>query len=330
MLRFLSLFGLFSNCVAFDLAPGLYCGIQNCYDVLSIERDQFQKSDLAKIYRRLAKQYHPDKVSDQSRKAEAEEKFRQIATAYETLKDDETRADYDYYLDHPEQRAYNYYQYYRRRVTPKVDVRIVIVVTITLISLFQFLSAKHKYEEALDYVTKQEKYRNGAKEIARERGLLPSEGSRRDKKSRKEDVELIIRKIIEENMDIRGGYKKPSVYDTLMWTIVTSPISFIRFITWYCKWIVRYWIRNQDYDEDAKLYLIRKNMKLSEGQFACLSDEEHAIFLEKELWKKDVYAEWKKAREAEEKEKLANSGRYKRYRRYMKNQAGNTISFVEE
>lgn len=70
-------------------------------------------------------------------KKEAEEKFRRIATAYETLKDDETRADYDYYLDHPEQRAYNYYQYYRRRVAPKVDARIVVVVTLILISVIQ-------------------------------------------------------------------------------------------------------------------------------------------------------------------------------------------------
>lgn len=27
---------------------------------------------------------------------------------------------YDYYLDHPEERFYNYYQYYRRRAIVKV------------------------------------------------------------------------------------------------------------------------------------------------------------------------------------------------------------------
>ena len=46
-------------------------------------------------------------------KDEAEKKFRLIATAYETLKDDDVREEYDYYLDHPEERLYNYYQYYR-------------------------------------------------------------------------------------------------------------------------------------------------------------------------------------------------------------------------
>lgn len=58
--------------------------------------------------------------------------------------------------------------------------------------------------------------------------------------------------------------------------------------------------------------------------------DEYDDFLVEELWKKDVYDEWKKNRDAEEKEKLASSGRYKRYRRYMKNQAGSRMTFVDD
>ncbi|MCP9265431.1 DnaJ-like protein dnj-2 [Dirofilaria immitis] len=248
--------------------------------VLNIDRSEFNKNVLGKTYRKLAAQYHPDKVAD----VEAEEKFRQIATAYETLKDDETRADYDYYLDHPEQRAYNYYQYYRRRVAPKVDARIVVVVTVILISVFQFLSAAQKHKEALDYAVKQEKYRNAAKEIAKERGIS-LEGDFRDRKSRKEYAEQVLRQIIEENVDValneshlkihsterfsgyRGGYKKPSIYNTL-----------------------------------------------------SFNDNERSSLFKNELWDSVKFAEWKAAKEDEQKERLAASGRYKRYRRYMKNQ----------
>lgn len=40
-------------------------------------------------------------------------------------------------LDHPEEYYSHYYTYYRRRLAPKVDVRIVILVTVCAISLFQ-------------------------------------------------------------------------------------------------------------------------------------------------------------------------------------------------
>ena len=51
--------------------------------------------------------------------------------------DEDTRRDYDYMLDHPEEYYQHYYAYYRRQLTPKVDVRIVIMVTICAISIFQ-------------------------------------------------------------------------------------------------------------------------------------------------------------------------------------------------
>lgn len=49
---------------------------------------------LSQAYKRLAKQYHPDKVSA-SEKEESEAKFRDVAEAYEVLSDDEKRAAYD-------------------------------------------------------------------------------------------------------------------------------------------------------------------------------------------------------------------------------------------
>ena len=35
----------------------------------------------------------------------------QIATAYETLRDEESRTEYDYMLEHPEEMWRNYYRY---------------------------------------------------------------------------------------------------------------------------------------------------------------------------------------------------------------------------
>jgi DnaJ family protein C protein 25 len=40
-------------------------------------------------------------------------------------------------LDHPEEYYRHYYAYYRTRLAPKVDVRVVILVTVCAISIFQ-------------------------------------------------------------------------------------------------------------------------------------------------------------------------------------------------
>ena len=83
----------------------------------------FDRKEISKAYRKLAQKWHPDMFRSQEDKDIAEKKFHKIAIAYETLRDEESRADYDYMLDHPEEMWRNYYRYYRRRVGPKMDVR---------------------------------------------------------------------------------------------------------------------------------------------------------------------------------------------------------------
>lgn len=68
-----------------------------------------------------------------------------LSYRYEILKDEESRADYDYMLDHPEEVYSHYYRYYRRRVAPKVDVRLVIAVSISIISAIQYFTSWQRY-----------------------------------------------------------------------------------------------------------------------------------------------------------------------------------------
>jgi len=60
------------------------------YKALGLERNASQ-ADIKKAYRQMAHKYHPDV----SKEAGAEEKFKEIAEAYATLKDPEKRAAYD-------------------------------------------------------------------------------------------------------------------------------------------------------------------------------------------------------------------------------------------
>ncbi len=60
------------------------------YDVLGVERNA-DTDAIKKAYRKLAHKYHPDVSKDPA----GEEKFKEIADAYQTLKDPEKRAAYD-------------------------------------------------------------------------------------------------------------------------------------------------------------------------------------------------------------------------------------------
>ena len=60
------------------------------YRILGVARSATGE-DIKKAYRKLARKYHPDVSKD----PEGEEKFKEVAEAYETLKNPEKRAAYD-------------------------------------------------------------------------------------------------------------------------------------------------------------------------------------------------------------------------------------------
>src|SRR5215475_1142547 len=66
---------------------------QDYYHVLGIER-QASAEEIKKAYRKLARQYHPDK--NPGDKA-AEDRFKEVQAAYDVLSDPEKRKAYDDY-----------------------------------------------------------------------------------------------------------------------------------------------------------------------------------------------------------------------------------------
>lgn len=335
---------LFSNLIEFSHAfqgiPGLYCGLESCYDVLGATRES-SKEDITKLYRRLARQWHPDRFPDKDKKASATEKFRQIATAYEVLREDESRRDYNDMLDDPEQYYRHYYRYYRRMYGAKVDARWVILGTITAISFFQYFLMQSRYKEAIDYFVSVPKYRFKAQELAKQKNLLPvsdkrsgrdASGGKRSRHKSKEEIkeqeEAIIRQIVEENMDIRGGFAKPDIKNVLWVQIFRSPIILYNYLYWYARWVYLFDYKGESFGEDEKIYLISKHLGVSEDHLFMNEDVDN--LLRQELWIKEKFDVWKKKREQEAREKLAEKPGYKRYRRYMKKGGPGQITFLDD
>ena len=61
------------------------------YQVLGVAADASQK-DITKAYRKLARELHPDKNPGN---AAAEERFKEVSSAYDVLGDESKRAEYD-------------------------------------------------------------------------------------------------------------------------------------------------------------------------------------------------------------------------------------------
>jgi DnaJ-class molecular chaperone len=90
------------------------------YEILGVDRGA-TRQEIKKAFRNLALKYHPDK----NKEKDAEEKFREIAKAYETLSDDNLRRQYDQlghnsfeqnsrHSDGPGNSDFNYNKFYEK------------------------------------------------------------------------------------------------------------------------------------------------------------------------------------------------------------------------
>jgi len=310
----------------------LYCGDQNCYDLLGVTRDD-DREVISKAYRKLAGKWHPDRHRGEEEKKNAEQVFMKIAAGYEVLRDDDSRAEYDYMLDHPEEMMMNYYRYYKRRLAPKVDVRIVVLALVTVVSMVQYYSSWYNFEQAINHLSTVPKYRYQALEIAKEKGKLGGLKDKKETKGMKKDEikkreEEIVREIIADMMDSNGGYQRPEFRDILWIQILLLPSRTYAFLSFHLAWLWKFGILREEYGEEEKNYVIRKRMKLTERQWEATSLEEKSVWLERKLWEKEHWEIWEEEREEQERIKAAQSGRSKQERRWLKN-SDNRMTFDE-
>ncbi|UYV67157.1 DNAJB9 [Cordylochernes scorpioides] len=76
------------------LAVALASAAKNHYDILGVSHSATDR-EIKKAFRKLAMKYHPDRNKEKG----AEDKFREIAQAYEILSDSEKRKKYDMFGD---------------------------------------------------------------------------------------------------------------------------------------------------------------------------------------------------------------------------------------
>src|SRR5436190_21952835 len=72
----------------------------NYYEIIGVPRTA-SASEVRSAYTKLARERHPDRFADAAEKARAEEFFKDLTTAFNTLTNEKHRREYDQSLDRP-------------------------------------------------------------------------------------------------------------------------------------------------------------------------------------------------------------------------------------
>ncbi|RCV31520.1 hypothetical protein SETIT_6G184400v2 [Setaria italica] len=155
-------------------------------------------SEIKKAHYKLALKHHPDKNPD----PESRKLFVKIANAYEILKDESTREQYDYAIAHPEE-----------------DPRAVLIGLLLIVSAFQFINQMTRYNQAIESVKQTPAYRNRLKALEFERtgGIAnKKKGHKQADKLKKRSVMKLNCKSMVSRNHLSGGSMVSSLYFCLI------------------------------------------------------------------------------------------------------------------
>lgn len=326
----------------------VFCGARNCYDVLDVERSA-NITEISKSYRKLSRSVHPDKVAvgmSAEKKANQTEQFRLIAKAYEVLKGNESRPNFDYYLDHPR----DYYTVSGQHIwkaLPKSNPIFVIVGFLLLMSWLFHTIQKQKHEKARSKLTDQvrkgarmveggtkfslDKYQKAVKQYE---ALLKASTKQADKALMPKGYLNV------ESLKVKAAMLEDSKYTTIVdniindiedWGEYKAPVWQDLFIVKCCMFPVLIYEYAKKYH---RRYVSSAPLSLEEQQEMCiemlgnqtwdsLSEEEKKDAIKRQVWKSSVYSEWLDEKD----KKFVKSKKYKRMVRRQAQEDPGDIEF---
>ena len=349
-----------------------YCGMEDCYDVLGLDKGATHR-EIKKKYRALSRRLHPDKFqapegASKKRarrlKKRAQDRFADVAKAYEVLGNKETRAEYDYCLYNPDAGFYCRYRRIRMSMSSgRASTPAVLLGFVAFVSVVQFFQQRGAHRRTLTWLrTKHEGIKTEARKRATERlrrhgssggsdgggsGVKSGGGggggkkksahtrnrdkhagalSKKDKDALAKLVEEETEKLVDE-FRAAGGAPSPTVRALLGVRVALAPYSALAFAWGHASWFWRFTVLKKAYGPDEWGYLTRTALGYSDKKWAMLGAEERARLVAEELWVDGNLAAFEeREREAHRKK---NPGRYKRELRQRKKGGGGYRDVLE-
>ncbi|XP_058092617.1 dnaJ protein ERDJ7 [Magnolia sinica] len=255
----------------------IYCDEDDCYDLLGVSQSA-NASEIKKAYYKLSLKHHPDKNPD----PESRKLFVKVANAYEILKDEATREQYDYAIAHPEEVFYNTARYYHAYYGHKTDARAVVVGLLLVLSAFQYLNQWTRYTQAISMVKKTPAYKNRlrALELERSGGMsIKKKGNKQMDKRMEEDLSK------ELELQIQGA-EKPSMWSIVVVQFLLLPYTLGKLLLWRGCWFWRYQIKKDPYAWDDACYLTRTSLKVPLDAWRNVDEVMKSDLVRKRLWEK--------------------------------------------
>ncbi|XP_059438673.1 chaperone protein dnaJ 50 [Corylus avellana] len=264
-------------CLLVSPSTAIYCDEDDCYDLLGVSQHA-NASEIKKAYYKLSLKYHPDKNPE----PESRQLFVKIANAYEILKDEATREQYDYAIAHPEEVFYNTARYYRAYYGHKTDPRAVLVGLLLILSAFQYLNQWTRYNQAVEMVKKTPAYKNRLRALELER----SGGTTNKKKTNRQPNKKIEEDVGQElELQIKGA-EKPSIWDLVGLRFVLLPYSIGKLLLWTACWFWRYKVVKAPYSWEDASYLTQRSLGVPFDAWRNIDDSTKEDLVHRRLWEK--------------------------------------------
>nr|ACU24633.1 unknown [Glycine max] len=255
----------------------IYCDEDDCYDLLGVSQSA-NASEIKKAYYKLSLKYHPDKNPD----PESRKLFVKVANAYEILKDEATREQYDYAIAHPEEVFYNTARYYRAYYGHKTDPRAVLVGLLLILSGFQYLNQSTRYNQAVAMVKKTPAYKNKLRALELERS-----GGVTNKKKSQKNMDKKTEEDLSKELDLQiTGAEMASVWKLLGVRFVLLPYTLGELLLWTACWSWRYKVKKYPYSWEDASYLTQRSLSIPLDRWRNIDEATKEGLVLRRLWEK--------------------------------------------
>ncbi|KAI9197686.1 hypothetical protein LWI28_002604 [Acer negundo] len=255
----------------------IYCDEDDCYDLLGVSQNA-NATEIKKSYYKLSLKHHPDKNPD----PESKKLFVKIATAYEILKDEATREQYDYAIAHPEEVFYNTARYYHAYYGHKTDPRAVLIGLLLVLSGFQYLNQWTTYNQAIAMVKKTPAYRNRLKALEFERSGGVTNKKKSNKQINKKPDEDLSKEL---DLQIKGA-EKPSIWELIGVRLILLPYTIGKLLLWHGRWYWRYNVKKAPYAWEDAAYLTQRSLGAPLDSWMNIDESTKEDLVQRRLWEK--------------------------------------------